>query len=90
MKSALTNAFVDSKKTVEMKMIALHSGHRLASDFSEKDLFQLQHHHLLNCLEKATVKCVHYRDGAAVRICYQPNSTLAVTLNVECASMSQM
>jgi len=40
-------------------MTATESGDdgHLAVDFGTDDLFQLQHHHLLNCLEHTTVSC---------------------------------
>lgn len=46
-------AFVNKKKATEARLAAFESGLEL-EDINE-DIFELQHHHLLRCLEKATV-----------------------------------
>ena len=47
-------AFVSKKKAAEAKMAARAAG--LEVDENEKeDIFEMQHHHLLRCLEKTTV-----------------------------------
>ena len=47
-------AFVSKKKAAEAKMAARAAG--LDVDDNEKeDIFEMQHHHLLRCLEKTTV-----------------------------------
>ena len=51
-KNASGNAFINSKKKAEERKLAREAG--LEVD-GEDDLFELQHHHLLNCLEKTTV-----------------------------------
>jgi potassium voltage-gated channel Shal-related subfamily D protein 2 len=51
----LANAFVNSKKMMDMKLLADQSGIRALKQLDEKDAFQMQHHHLLTCLEKTTV-----------------------------------
>lgn len=51
-KNASGNAFINSKKKAEERKLAREAG--MEVDF-EEDLFELQHHHLLNCLEKTTV-----------------------------------
>ncbi|XP_055952804.1 potassium voltage-gated channel protein Shal-like isoform X2 [Argiope bruennichi] len=45
-------AFVSKKKAVEARIAARESGQEV-EDFQE-DIFELQHHHLLRCLEKTT------------------------------------
>ncbi|XP_077487646.1 potassium voltage-gated channel protein Shal isoform X1 [Amblyomma americanum] len=45
-------AFVSKKKAVEARLAAQESGQEL--DDSPEDIFELQHHHLLRCLEKTT------------------------------------
>lgn len=46
-------AFVSKKKATEARLAAQESG--LDTDDSPEDIFELQHHHLLQCLEKTTV-----------------------------------
>lgn len=46
-------AFVSKKKAVEAKLAAQESGQDI--DDGPEDIFELQHHHLLRCLEKTTV-----------------------------------
>lgn len=47
-------AFVSKKKAAEARIAAQQSGLQL-EDYKEEDIFELQHHHLLRCLEKTTV-----------------------------------
>jgi len=47
-------AFVTKKKAVEARLAAQESGLEI-DDGKEDDIFELQHHHLLRCLEKTTV-----------------------------------
>lgn len=47
-------AFVSKKKAAEARMAAQESGQEV-EDFPE-DIFEMQHHHLLRCLEKTTVR----------------------------------
>lgn len=47
-------AFVNKKKAAEARIAAQASG--LQTDDYKEDIFELQHHHLLRCLEKTTVK----------------------------------
>lgn len=54
-KNASGNAFLNSKKKLEERMLARESGLELEDDYKDEDLFELQHHHLLTCLEKTTV-----------------------------------
>lgn len=46
-------AFVNKKKATEERLAAVESG--LELDDGPEDIFELQHHHLLRCLEKTTV-----------------------------------
>lgn len=48
-------AFVSKKKAAEARLAALESGLAPDDSYREEDIFELQHHHLLRCLEKTTV-----------------------------------
>ncbi|KAK3931344.1 Potassium voltage-gated channel protein Shal [Frankliniella fusca] len=48
-------AFVSKKKAAEARMAAAESGLDTDELYREEDIFELQHHHLLRCLEKTTV-----------------------------------
>lgn len=48
-------AFVSKKKAAEARLAAQESGIELDDNYREEDIFELQHHHLLRCLEKTTV-----------------------------------
>lgn len=48
-------AFVSKKKAAEARLAAQESGIELDDTYREEDIFELQHHHLLRCLEKTTV-----------------------------------
>ena len=52
-KNAAGNAFMNHKKKIEEQIIAHDNGMDL--NVKEEDVFALQHHHLLSCLEKTTV-----------------------------------
>lgn len=52
-KNASGAAFITSKKRAEEVVLARESG--LEVDDYKEDIFELQHHHLLTCLEKTTV-----------------------------------
>lgn len=47
-------AFVSKKKAAEARLAAQESGIELDDTYREEDIFELQHHHLLRCLEKTT------------------------------------
>ena len=51
-------AFVIKKKAAEARLAALESGLVPDDSYKEEDIFELQHHHLLRCLESTTV-CLH-------------------------------
>lgn len=48
-------AFVSKKKAAEARLAAQESGLQMEEFYKEEDIFELQHHHLLRCLEKTTV-----------------------------------
>jgi len=50
-------AFVSKKKAAEARLAAQEGGGGLQLEelYKEEDIFELQHHHLLRCLEKTTV-----------------------------------
>jgi potassium voltage-gated channel Shal-related subfamily D protein len=47
-------AFVNKKKATEERLLAVEKGIVDPSDQLSEDIFELQHHHLLRCLEKTT------------------------------------
>lgn len=47
-------AFVAKKRAAEARLAAQEAGINLDDDVNE-NIFELQHHHLLRCLEKTTV-----------------------------------
>lgn len=51
-------AFVSKKKAAEARWAAQESGIELDDNYPE-DIFELQHHHLLRCLEKTTVRILN-------------------------------
>lgn len=51
-------AFVSKKKAAEARLAAQESGIELDDTYREEDIFELQHHHLLRCLEKTTVMSI--------------------------------
>lgn len=53
MRATAVKAFLSSKKKTERMVLELENGTKL-EELKNEDLFQIQHHHLLNCLEKAT------------------------------------
>lgn len=52
-KNACGNAFISSKKKAEEAMLAREMG--LETQETNNDVFALQHHHLLSCLENTTM-----------------------------------
>ncbi|KDR15635.1 Potassium voltage-gated channel protein Shal [Zootermopsis nevadensis] len=47
-------AFVSKKKAAEARLAAQESGLEMDDNYHQEDIFELQHHHLLRCLEKTT------------------------------------
>ncbi|VDN60763.1 unnamed protein product [Dracunculus medinensis] len=54
-KSASGQAMYAKKKAHEARMRAFEEGLLSSDDLKEEDIFEIQHQHLLQCLEKATV-----------------------------------
>lgn len=54
-KASSSAAFANKKKLAESKMLRHEQNGFDSEDFSDEDIFELQHHHLLKCLEKTTV-----------------------------------
>lgn len=52
-------AFVNKKKAAEARWAAQESGIELDDNYRDEDIFELQHHHLLRCLEKTTVRILN-------------------------------
>lgn len=48
-------AFLNKKRAAEARLAAQESGIDMDDSFNDEDIFELQHHHLLRCLEKTTV-----------------------------------
>ena len=55
-KNASGNAFINRKKKMEERMLARESGLDIDLELKDEDVFNMQHHHLLTCLEKTTVR----------------------------------
>lgn len=53
-KQASNQAYVRAKREMEDAELKRQNGEPPV-DTSDKDVFEVQHHHLLNCLEKTTV-----------------------------------
>lgn len=56
-KASSSAAFANKKKLAESRMLRHEQNGFDSEDFSDEDIFELQHHHLLKCLEKTTVGC---------------------------------
>lgn len=55
-KASAGAAFLSKKKAAEARIAAQESGIELDDNsLNDEDIFEMQHHHLLKCLEKATV-----------------------------------
>lgn len=50
--------FLRGKQKAEAILLARESGLDNTEDLNDVDVFQLQHHHLLTCLERTTVSLV--------------------------------
>ena len=55
-------AFASKKKASEARLEAQEAGLEIEGQ-GDEDIFELQHHHLLRCLEKTTV-----RDGGSLSV----------------------
>lgn len=49
-------AFINKKRAAEARLAAQESGIDMDDSYNDEDIFELQHHHLLRCLEKTTVR----------------------------------
>ncbi|XP_070489851.1 potassium voltage-gated channel protein Shal isoform X1 [Chironomus tepperi] len=47
-------AFINKKRAAEARLAAQESGIDMDDSYNDEDIFELQHHHLLRCLEKTT------------------------------------
>lgn len=52
-------AFINKKRAAEARLAAQESGIDMDDNYNDEDIFELQHHHLLRCLEKTTVNYIH-------------------------------
>ena len=57
-KNASGNAFIKHKKQVQEHIMSRERGLDV-DELKDEDVFELQHHHLLTCLEKTTVSTSH-------------------------------
>lgn len=48
------------KKAHEMRVQAFEQGLLPLEELRDEDIFEIQHHHLLQCLERATVRSLIY------------------------------
>lgn len=61
-KASSSAAFANKKKLAESRMLRHEQNGFDSEDFSDEDIFELQHHHLLKCLEKTTVSWLSSRN----------------------------
>lgn len=54
-KNASGAAFLSSKKRAQEIELAQESGLNVGEEYCDQDKFNMQHHHLLTCLENTTV-----------------------------------
>jgi len=54
-KAMANKTFLQGKQKAEALLMARESGLDGMEDLNDVDVFQLQHHHLLTCLERTTV-----------------------------------
>ena len=52
-------AFINKKRAAEARLAAQESGIDMDDNYNDEDIFELQHHHLLRCLEKTTVNYIN-------------------------------
>ncbi|KAJ8302007.1 hypothetical protein KUTeg_020994 [Tegillarca granosa] len=74
-KNASGAAFISSKKRHEEQMLARESGLELDDYSRDQDVLQLQHHHLLSCLEQTTDRQFVEMDMAYNGAPNKPSST---------------
>lgn len=76
-------AFVSKKKAAEARLAAQESGLQLDDNYKEEDIFELQHHHLLRCLEKTTVSWTFSTCTRIIAILYFITSYIIIILTFE-------
>ena len=59
-------AFVSKKKAAEAKMAERAASGGANVNNEKEDIFEMQHHHLLRCLEKTTVRISASKDASYV------------------------
>lgn len=55
-KASAVKAFINTKRKTQQILSALQNEDASGVQLKNEDLFQLQHHHMLTCLEKTTVQ----------------------------------
>lgn len=70
MKNASGQAMFSRKRAHEMRMHAFEQGLIPLEDLRDEDIFEIEHHHLLQCLETATVLSLIHIYKLQVKICY--------------------
>lgn len=67
-KNASSAGFISAKKRAEEALLAREAGLEI-EEYSKHDIFEMQHHHLLSCLERTTVQYQTFTSGVPVRVC---------------------
>lgn len=81
-------AFVNKKKSTEERLLAIEKGTIDPADQGSEDIFELQHHHLLRCLEKTTDREfieLELQFNAAAKAASEEKSTLVPDVLVRTA-----
>src|SRR6218665_2424544 len=58
-KTTAVKAFISTKRRTQQMLMALQDDTESGAELKNEDLFQLQHHHMLTCLERTTVSTNH-------------------------------
>ncbi|ESO91403.1 hypothetical protein LOTGIDRAFT_105753 [Lottia gigantea] len=82
-KNASGAAFLNSKKRAEEMLLAQEQGVELDDTFKEQDIFEMQHHHLLSCLEKTTVSISGFQLCYNINVNHIYNRVVPLSRNVE-------
>lgn len=70
-KASSSAAFLKKKRAAAARLAAQESGIEMDESYNDEDIFELQHHHLLQCLEKTTVRLIiNLNSISADDICY--------------------
>lgn len=70
-------AFLNKKRAAEARLAAQESGIDMDDSYNDEDIFELQHHHLLQCLEKTTVRMRNFHLKALTLTKYFYNFRIA-------------